>query len=112
MLHQSILGGNPMTVLANAPGWLQAVLISGVIILIGILIWQFWDTFKSVFGGVGDVLGGAGDVLKGAGDVAKELGIKPSNYKKANGHLRREVKEVNGKIKKHKSTFGWKFSCK
>ncbi len=40
--------------------------------------------------------------------VAKELGIKPSNYKKANGHLRREVKEVNGKIKKHKSTFGWK----
>ena len=40
--------------------------------------------------------------------IGKELGIKPSNYKKANGHLRREVKEVNGKIDKHKSTFGWK----
>lgn len=40
--------------------------------------------------------------------VAKELGIKPSNYKKANGYLRREVKQVNGKIDKHKSTFGWK----
>ena len=40
--------------------------------------------------------------------VAEELGIKPSNYKKMNGHLRREVKEVDGKIKKHKSTFGWR----
>ena len=43
-----------------------------------------------------------------AATYAYDKGIKPSNYKKANGHLRREVKEVNGKIKKHKSTFGWK----
>ena len=40
--------------------------------------------------------------------VAQELGIKPSNYKKMNGHLRREVKAVDVKIKKHKSSFGWK----
>ena len=40
--------------------------------------------------------------------IGKELGIKPSNYKKANGHLRREIKQLNGKIDKHKSTFGWK----
>ena len=40
--------------------------------------------------------------------VAQELGIKPSNYKKMNGHLRREVKAVDAKINKHKSTFGWK----
>jgi hypothetical protein len=40
--------------------------------------------------------------------VAQELGIKPSNYKKMNGHLRREVKAVDEKIRKHKSTFGWK----
>ena len=40
--------------------------------------------------------------------VAQELGIKPSNYKKMNGHLRREVKAVDAKISKHKSTFGWK----
>ena len=40
--------------------------------------------------------------------VAQELGIKPSNYKKMNGHLRREVKNVDKKITKHKSTFGWK----
>ena len=39
--------------------------------------------------------------------VAQELGIKPSNYKKMNGHLRREVKAVDEKIRKHKSTFGW-----
>jgi len=40
--------------------------------------------------------------------VAQELGIKPSNYKKMNGHLRREVKALNVKINKHKSTYGWK----
>jgi hypothetical protein len=40
--------------------------------------------------------------------VAQELGIKPSNYKKMNGHLRREVKNVDAKIDKHKSTYGWK----
>tara|TARA_R110002020_G_scaffold102385_2_gene240482 strand:+ start:1873 stop:2514 length:642 start_codon:yes stop_codon:yes gene_type:complete len=40
--------------------------------------------------------------------VAQELGIKPSNYKKMNGHLRREVKSVDKKINKHKSSFGWK----
>jgi hypothetical protein len=40
--------------------------------------------------------------------VAEELGIKPSNYKKMNGHLRREVKSVDEKIQKHKSTFGWR----
>ena len=40
--------------------------------------------------------------------VAEELGIKPSNYKKMNGHLRREVKSVDEKVQKHKSTFGWK----
>jgi hypothetical protein len=40
--------------------------------------------------------------------VAQELGIKPPNYKKMNGHLRREVKSVDAKINKHKSTFGWK----
>lgn len=40
--------------------------------------------------------------------VAQELGIKPSNYKKMNGHLRREVKNVDAKINKHKSSYGWK----
>jgi hypothetical protein len=40
--------------------------------------------------------------------VAQELGIKPSNYKKMNGHLRREVAAVQKKIKYHKSTFGWR----
>ena len=40
--------------------------------------------------------------------VAQELGIKPSNYKKMNGHLRREVADVQKKIKHHKSTFGYR----
>jgi hypothetical protein len=40
--------------------------------------------------------------------VAQELGIKPSNYKKMNGHLRREVKSVDEKISKHKKTYSWK----
>ena len=40
--------------------------------------------------------------------VAQELGIKPSNYKKMNGHLRREVNAVTAKINKYKSTYGWK----
>jgi len=40
--------------------------------------------------------------------VAQELGIKPSNYKKMNGHLRREVKSVDEKISKHKRTYSWK----
>ena len=40
--------------------------------------------------------------------VASELNIKPMNYKKMNGHLRREVKNVDDKLRKHKSTYGWK----
>jgi len=40
--------------------------------------------------------------------IAEELGIKPSNYKKMNGHLSREVKAVDKKIGGHKATFGWK----
>jgi hypothetical protein len=40
--------------------------------------------------------------------VAQELGIKPSNYKKMNGHLRREVKVVDEKIDAHKRTYSWK----
>ena len=39
--------------------------------------------------------------------VAQELGIKPTNYKKINNHLKDEVKRVDNKIKNHKSTFGW-----
>jgi len=40
--------------------------------------------------------------------VASELNIKPMNYKKMNGHLRREIKSLDQKIRKHKSTYGWK----
>ena len=40
--------------------------------------------------------------------VASELDIKPMNYKKMNGHLRREIKSLDQKIRKHKSTYGWK----
>ena len=40
--------------------------------------------------------------------VASELNIKPMNYKKMNGHLRREIKSLDEKIRKHKSTYGWK----
>ena len=40
--------------------------------------------------------------------VANELNIKPMNYKKMNGHLRKEIKSVDKQIKKHKSTYGWK----
>ena len=40
--------------------------------------------------------------------IAQELGIKPSNYKKMNGHLRREVKAVDEKIDSHKRTYSWK----
>jgi hypothetical protein len=40
--------------------------------------------------------------------VAQELGIKPSNYKKMNGHLRREVKVVDEKIKNTIEHIGWK----
>ena len=39
--------------------------------------------------------------------VANELNIKPMNYKKMNSHLRREIKTLDQKIRKHKSTFGW-----
>ena len=40
--------------------------------------------------------------------VASELNIKPMNYKKMNGHLRREIKSLDQEIRKHKSTYGWK----
>ena len=40
--------------------------------------------------------------------VAEELGIKPANYKKMNSHLKKEIKLVNQKIDKHKTTFGWR----
>ena len=40
--------------------------------------------------------------------VASELNIKPMNYKKMNGHLRKEIKALDKKINNHKSTFGWK----
>ena len=40
--------------------------------------------------------------------VASELNIKPMNYKKMNGHLRREIKTLDQKIRGHKSTYGWK----
>jgi len=40
--------------------------------------------------------------------LASELNIKPMNYKKMNGHLRREIKSLDQEIRKHKSTFGWK----
>jgi len=39
--------------------------------------------------------------------VAEELGIKPANYKKMNSHLKKDIKLVDQKINKHKSTFGW-----
>lgn len=39
--------------------------------------------------------------------VAEELGIKPPNYKKMNGHLRREVKELDKKLKHYKSSYGY-----
>ena len=40
--------------------------------------------------------------------VASELNIRPMNYKKMNGHLRREIKSLDQEIRKHKSTYGWK----
>jgi hypothetical protein len=40
--------------------------------------------------------------------VAEELKIKPSNYKKMNGHLRREIKTLDSELNKHKSSFGWR----
>ena len=39
--------------------------------------------------------------------IAEELGIKPPNYKKMNGHLRREIKELDKKLKKYKSSYGY-----
>ena len=40
--------------------------------------------------------------------VASELNIKPMNYKKMNGHLRKEVKKIDNKIRNHKMSYGWK----
>jgi len=40
--------------------------------------------------------------------VAEELKIKPSNYKKMNGHLRREIKTLDSELNKHKTSFGWR----
>jgi len=40
--------------------------------------------------------------------VAEELGIKPPNYKKMNSHLKREVKELDEKLKKYKLSYGYK----
>ena len=40
--------------------------------------------------------------------VAEELKIKPSNYKKMNGHLRREIKTLDSQLNKHKTSFGWR----
>jgi iron uptake system EfeUOB component EfeO/EfeM len=39
--------------------------------------------------------------------IAEELGIKPSNYKKMNGHLRREVKDLDKKLKHFKTSYGY-----
>ena len=39
--------------------------------------------------------------------IAEELGIKPANYKKMNGHLRREVKELDKKLIHLKTSFGY-----
>jgi hypothetical protein len=39
--------------------------------------------------------------------IAEELGIKPSNYKKMNGHLRREVKNVDKKLQYFKNSYGY-----
>lgn len=39
--------------------------------------------------------------------IAEELGIKPSNYKKMNGHLKREVKSVDKKLKHFKNSYGY-----
>mgnify|MGYP003678734534 CR=1 FL=1 len=39
--------------------------------------------------------------------IAEELGIKPSNYKKMNGHLRREVKSVDKKLESYKRSYGY-----
>lgn len=39
--------------------------------------------------------------------VAEELGIKPPNYKKMNGHLRREVKQLDKKLHQYKSSYGY-----
>ena len=40
--------------------------------------------------------------------VASELNIKPMNYKKMNGYLKKEIKSLNAEINRHKSTFGWR----
>jgi len=40
--------------------------------------------------------------------VAEELKIKPSNYKKMNGHLRREIKTLDSELKRHKTSYGWR----
>lgn len=39
--------------------------------------------------------------------IAEELGIKPPNYKKMNGHLRREVKQLDKKLHQYKSSYGY-----
>tara|TARA_R100001480_G_scaffold97641_2_gene102265 strand:+ start:96 stop:734 length:639 start_codon:yes stop_codon:yes gene_type:complete len=39
--------------------------------------------------------------------IAEELGIKPPNYKKMNSHLKREVKELDKKLKHHKNSYGY-----
>ncbi len=39
--------------------------------------------------------------------VAEELGIKPANYKKMNGHLRREVKALDKKLNHFKKSYGY-----
>ncbi len=40
--------------------------------------------------------------------VAEELKIKPSNYKKMNGHLRREIKVLDSELRRHKGSYGWR----
>jgi hypothetical protein len=40
--------------------------------------------------------------------VASELNIKPMNYKKMNGHLRKEVIKIDKKLRNHKMSYGWK----
>lgn len=40
--------------------------------------------------------------------VAEELKIKPSNYKKMNGHLRREIKVLDNELRRHKASYGWR----
>lgn len=40
--------------------------------------------------------------------IAEDLGIKPPNYKKMNSYLKKEIKDVSGRVETHKLKFSWK----